>query len=204
MTQSPSIRRGRPRSFDRDKALREAMLLFWENGYEGTSMAQLVEAMGIVSPSIYAAFGSKEDLFREAVRLYVATEVEPAWQALDEITDVQQAVRTMLLGSIEAFVATRPQRGCLVVLGSGLLGGADDTIRDFLREQRQHFRDRLVKCLQRAIDAGTFRPDNDPWVLADCVLAFFAGLTIEAVDGAEKAALRESAELFCLRMFDER
>ncbi|EME00457.1 MULTISPECIES: TetR/AcrR family transcriptional regulator [Pseudomonadota] len=205
MTDTPPARpRGRPRNFDRDQALRQAMQVFWTHGYEGTSMLQLVEAMGIGSPSIYAAFGSKEALFREAVGFYIASEAESAWQALERIDDTRQAVRGLLFASIDAFVATDPPRGCLIVLGAAHLGSADDSVRGFLREQRRRFRARLVARLERAVAEGDLRPDSDPAALAECVLTFFAGLAIEAVDGVPESALRQSAQLFCQRLFAPR
>lgn len=194
-------RRGRPRGFERDKALRQAMEAFWAHGYEGTSMTQLVDAMGIVSPSIYAAFGSKEQLFREAVDLYVASESAPTWQALDQIDDVGLAVRTMLFTSIDSFYETEPPRGCLLVLGTGALGGAEEPVRVILRDQRNNFRERLSARMKRAIDDGDIPPQSDPEVLAECVMAFFGGLAHEAVDGVPKATLREAVELFCARLF---
>lgn len=203
MTETSPARRGRPRSFDRDEALRQALMVFWAHGYEGTSMTQLVDAMGIVSPSIYAAFGSKENLFREAVQLYINSEVEPAWRALDQIADIRLAVQTMLLTSIDAFVASEPQRGCLVMAGSNLLGNADDPVRVFLRNQRCQFRNRLVKRMILGIEAGDLPSGSDPVRLAECVLTFFGGLSIEAIDGIEKGLLQNSARLFCERLFTE-
>lgn len=178
-------------------------MVFWAHGYEGTSMTQLVDAMGIVSPSIYAAFGSKENLFREAVQLYINSEVEPAWRALDQIADIRLAVQTMLLTSIDAFVASEPQRGCLVMAGSNLLGNADDPVRVFLRDQRCQFRNRLVKRMILGIEAGDLPSGSDPVMLAECVLTFFGGLSIEAIDGIEKGLLQNSARLFCERLFTE-
>jgi AcrR family transcriptional regulator len=166
-------------------------------------MAQLVDAMGIGgSPSIYAAFGSKEDLFREAVGLYVRSEAGAAWQVLEEIADVRSAMRTLFQNSIEAFVASAAPRGCLVVLGAGHLGGASETVRNLLRDERRRFRNRLVLRLSRAIEDGDIPSRLDPEALAECILAFFSGLAIEAVDGAPKAVLHASAELFCDRLFD--
>lgn len=201
MTEKLTARRGRPRGFDRDEALRRAMHVFWAHGYEATSISQLVEAMGIVSPSIYAAFGSKENLFREAVQLYVSSEVEPAWQALDQIPEVRVAVQTMLLSSIDAFVASEPQRGCLVMAGSSLLGDADESVRVFLRDQRGQFRVRLLRRLALGVESGDLPSESDPVALGECVLAFFGGLSIEAVDGTEKAVLQRAVELFCERLF---
>ncbi|WP_319518615.1 TetR/AcrR family transcriptional regulator [uncultured Martelella sp.] len=200
MDNKAAVRRGRPRNFDRDEALQRAMQVFWAHGYEGTSMTQLIEAMGIASPSIYAAFGSKEQLFREAVDLYVTSEAEPSWGALDRIGDVRQALRTMLFASIDLFVATDAPRGCLVILGATHLGTSNMTVRTILRNQRGRFRDRLVKRLTRAIEDGDLSGDTDLTALADAILAFFSGLAIEAVDGATKAKLRAAADLFCQRL----
>lgn len=97
---------GRPREFDRDTALKQAMLVFWRRGYEGTSMSDLVEVMGIASARIYAAFGSKEALFQEAVALYEQSDGSFADRALGE-TDVRAAIETMLLEAI----ATYTRRG---------------------------------------------------------------------------------------------
>lgn len=199
-TPQPYRRRGRPRSFDRDKALWHALKVFQTNGYDGTSMGQLVDAMGIVSPSIYAAFGSKEDLFREAVELYRAEVVEPVWVKLDEVTPVRAAVEEMLLASLDIFVASGAQHGCLVMLGTGHLGGSNENVRLFLREQRLGFKTRLEARFKPAVENGDIPPDNDPETLAECVLAFFGGMAIESVDGVDAAILRRSIRFFCARI----
>ncbi|WP_372747152.1 TetR/AcrR family transcriptional regulator, partial [Litorivivens sp.] len=121
ITSTPAARRGRPRAFDREAALEKAMQAFWARGYDGTSMAQLVEAMGINSPSIYAAFGSKEGLFFEAVELYISSEVGPVWRVLEEAGDTASAIQAMLFALIDVFFATEPSRGCLIGLGAGYL-----------------------------------------------------------------------------------
>ncbi|MCB1735199.1 MAG: TetR/AcrR family transcriptional regulator [Gammaproteobacteria bacterium] len=181
--------------------LRQAMLEFWKHGYEGTSMTRLVEAMGIGSPSIYATFGSKENLFREAVGMYIAEEVSPAWQALEEIEDTHLAVKTMIFRGIDTFSTAESPRGCLIVLGAANLGGAEDSVRAFLRNLRREFHDHLGARMQRGIRDGDVDESNDPSVLSECVIAFFAGLAIEAVDGTGQDALRRSAEFFCERLF---
>jgi AcrR family transcriptional regulator len=177
------------------------MLAFWSHGYEGTSMTQLVEAMGIGSPSIYGAFGSKEELFREAVDLYITEEASPVWQALEQTEDTRLAIQTLLFAAIDAFAATDPPRGCLIVLGAAHMGGADEAVRSLLREQRRQFHNRLESRIRRGITNGDLNGGTNPSALAGCVIAFFAGLAIEAVDGIEKATLRDSAELFCTHLF---
>src|SRR4030095_2232433 len=111
------VTRGRPRSFDRDAALQAAMKTFWQFGYEGASMAALTEAMGINSPSLYAAFGSKEQLFREAVDLYLATEEERTRSTPAEQATAHGAVESMLARSVANLTDPSGCRGCLLVLG---------------------------------------------------------------------------------------
>ena len=110
------VTRGRPRSFDRDAALQAAMKTFWQFGYEGASMAALTEAMGINSPSLYAAFGSKEQLFREAVDLYLATEDKKTRGTLAEQRTARGAVEAMLERSVANLTNADGCRGCLLVL----------------------------------------------------------------------------------------
>lgn len=195
-----SRRRGRPRKFDRDEALERAMQVFWTHGFEGSSMQHLTEGMGINSPSIYAAFGSKEALFREAVARYVSREADLAWRALDETVELREATRRMLRTSLDVFVANNPPRGCLVVLGAGYQDAGSDPVRGFLRDQRRAFRARIEARLQRAQEAGELPADSDLEALSECILGFFSGLAIEAVDGADLDALYRSVELFCVRM----
>lgn len=179
------------------------MLTFWSHGYEGTSMTGLVEAMGISSPSIYGTFGSKEELFREAVELYIAEEANPAWKVLEETDDTRLAIQRLLLGAIDAFAASDPPRGCLVVLGAAHMGGSNETVRAFLRKQRKQFYTRIEKRIQRGIHNGDISARSNAKIFAGCIIAFFSGLAIEAVDGVEKAALRRSAELFCTQLFGQ-
>ncbi|MEJ1992554.1 MAG: TetR/AcrR family transcriptional regulator [Maritimibacter sp.] len=196
----PLPRRGRPRKFDRDEALRQAMEVFWTNGYDGTSVAQLVEVMGIVSPSIYAAFGSKEELFREAVELYIEAEFGPIWAALYDVDDPREALLKMFFASIDKLVSGGTQRGCLIMLGTGLLGGGDPKVRAFLQQKRAEGIPKLADWLKQAMAAGHLAPDTDPVMLARVIMAYFGGLNIEAADGADNASLKRSAELFCARI----
>ena len=108
--------RGRPRSFDRQEALARAMETFWTHGYESTSIADLTAAMGIASPSLYAAFGSKEALFLEAVALYGATEGEQLWGPVATAKTARAGMEAFLLGTARAFTRKGKPRGCLVAM----------------------------------------------------------------------------------------
>ena len=109
--------RGRPRSFDRAAALRRAMELFWAKGYDATSMSDLTAAMGINSPSLYAAFGCKEALFEEAVALYGESEGTEIWNALEAPT-AREAIGRFLRATAESYTRPGKPAGCLIVLGA--------------------------------------------------------------------------------------
>src|SRR6185369_1639575 len=110
-------RTGRPREFDRDEALHRAMKLFWEQGYEGTTLADLQEAMGdITPPSFYAAFGSKETLFREAVELYKQSQGAPIAKALAGGPTARDSIEAFLRAAAEKFCQPGNPRGCMMLL----------------------------------------------------------------------------------------
>ena len=200
MTKTPAARRGRPRTFDRDAALRSAMNVFWRHGFDGASMTQLVEAMQINSPSIYAAFGSKEDLFREAVELYVASDGGSTMRALTGDGDVRDALRSMLAETIQTFTRHDEPRGCLIVLGACHLGPISDPVRTFLRDQRERIRILLAERLLKAKQNGELAPEADEKALAACVMTFLNGISIETVDGVSQPTLLAAADLFLDRL----
>lgn len=177
--------RGRPRRFDRQAALRTAMELYWRHGYEGTSLSMLTSAMGITSTSLYAAFGSKEALFREAVELYNAGSEPPNYRALER-PDVREAVEGLLREHADAYVRPDTPRGCMVVLAALNLSAGNERIGEFLAECRQddftHIRDRI----SRAISDGQLPDGVDADALAAFVHTVLEGLAIQARDGCTR------------------
>src|ERR1700675_2583691 len=113
-----TAKRGRPCGFDRLEALKTAMELFWIKGYEGASISDLTTAMGIGSPSLYAAFGSKEALFLEAAKLYDATEGSHNWRALQTTSTAREATEGVLMDMAVAFSRKGKPAGCLTVLSA--------------------------------------------------------------------------------------
>ncbi|GBR09644.1 TetR family transcriptional regulator [Gluconobacter frateurii] len=176
------------------------MNVFWQHGFDGTSMSQLVAAMQINSPSIYAAFGSKEDLFREAVEQYVASDGSSTMQALTADDDVRNALRSMLANAIQTFTRHDEPRGCLIVLGARHLGPISDPVRTFLRDQRERIRVLLAERLLKAKQKGELAPEADEKALAACVMTFLNGISIETVDGTSQPTLLAAAELFVDRL----
>lgn len=181
--------RGRPRSFDRAAALRRAMEVFWSKGYEGASMAELTAAMGINSPSLYAAFGCKEALFREAVELYVATDGAASWDALRERPTAREAVEAMLRAAAENFSDPHRPPGCLVVLGATDRTAENEGMRRHLADRRRHLRDLLRERLARGLAEGELPAGTDAARLADFYITVLHGLSIQARDGVPRAAL---------------
>ena len=148
------VTRGRPRSFDRDAALAAAMKVFWQFGYEGASMAALTEAMRINSPSLYAAFGSKEALFKEAVELYRATEDRKTRCTLDEQSTARGAVESMLRRSVANLADPAGCRGCLLVLGDSNAAPEHGGIHDYLSQRRKEIQAALEERIKRGIADG--------------------------------------------------
>lgn len=192
-------RRGRPRTFDRDQVLRQAMELFWLNGFQGSSINELSQATGLAAPSLYAAFGSKEALFGEAVALYLAREADTAWQALDQAPRLADAIRSLLADTVRLFARAGSPRGCLLVLGDKGLAPPSASVRQALQAQRDARRQRLSARLRRALDDGELAADTDVDALAAAVFIFMSGLSIETADGISEARLLEAIDEFMAR-----
>ncbi|WP_437622330.1 TetR/AcrR family transcriptional regulator [Sorangium sp. So ce1151] len=181
--------RGRPRSFDRAAALRRAMEVFWERGYEGTSLSDLTAAMGINSPSLYAAFGCKESLFREAVSLYNEVEGAAVARAMREEPTARRAVEAMLRGNAEAYVSPGKPSGCMIVLAATLGTQESEAVRSHLAEVRRGALVELQRRLERGVAEGDLPAGTDTAALAAFYTTVLQGLSIQARDGASREAL---------------
>lgn len=175
--------RGRPRTFDRDAALQRAMEVFWARGYEGVSLSDLTEAMGIASPSLYAAFGSKEALFREAVELYGTLEGGASARALAAQPTARAAVEAMLRDNASGYTAPGRPTGCMVVLAATNVSPANQGIGDFTAEQRRTAREAVRARIARGVADGDVGPGTDVDALAAYVATVLHGLSFEARDG---------------------
>lgn len=186
--------RGRPRSFNRADALRRAMEVFWAKGYGGASLSDLTAAMGINSPSLYAAFGCKEALFREAVELYGVTEGGRIWDGMAGAPSARAGIETMLHASAEEL--TRPGRphGCLVVLGTINADGVDQALGEEMRQQRAHGGELIRTRLARAVSDGELPHGLDLRTIATFYTTVQQGMSIQARDGATRKALLAVAD----------
>lgn len=186
--------RGRPRAFDREAALAKALELFWRHGYEGVSVADLTAAMGINSPSLYAAFGSKEQLFRDAVDLYLKNYGGFVARILADAPTARAALQSLLVGTAELFAAGHGgARGCLVASALVTCAPDHEALARDLAAQRTAAQEVIGVCLDRGIASGELSPETDRQVLAAFYAAVIQGLSVQARDGASATLLRAVA-----------
>ncbi|QND83008.1 AcrR family transcriptional regulator [Chromobacterium vaccinii] len=181
---------GRPREFDRDQALEKAMRAFWARGYEGTSMANLVDALGIASARIYAAFGSKEALFREAVALYESGQGGFAERAMLQEKTVRAAIERMFVDAIETYTQTGQPQGCLVVSAAASGALESDPVIAWLASHRRQRTQSIIDLLAGALQRGELKPDTDVAALGDFYAVLLHGVSIQARDGVGAERLR--------------
>lgn len=199
MKTAPPRARGRPRSFDRDKALLAAVRLFRERGYEGATLADLQEAMGGLSPpSLYAAFGSKEDLFKEAVSVYVESTGRAGRCALEEAAlSTRDAIEAVLRANVAAIAKSGEPRGCMLVLGainctSEEAGGAAASAH--LHRLRQKSYRSIADRIRRGVREGDVPLGTDVEGLTAFVTALINGLSVLARDGASRSTLNAAVD----------
>ncbi|WP_256019051.1 TetR/AcrR family transcriptional regulator [Roseomonas sp. GC11] len=182
-------RRGRPPGFDRAEALRRAMRVFWEMGYEAATLAQLKAAMGgLCAPSVYAAFGSKEQLFRAALELYESETCQWGGAAL-ALPTAREAVAVLLREAALRYTTPGLPAGCLVDLATANFSPASAAVRDALRERRQRGEAALRARLDAAVSAGELPPGTDTAGMAAFYRTVLMGLSIQAVDGTPRETL---------------
>jgi AcrR family transcriptional regulator len=194
--------RGRPRLFDRTEALERAMEVFWQHGFEGSSLTDLTSAMGINSPSLYAAFGSKETLYLEAVRHFGQTMGSGPLRALAETPFLREGLAGMLWASIESATQSGKPQGCMIALGATHCAPENQRVQQELREIRRAVQDTLRLKLEAAAAEGLLPSDVDTASLALYYATVLHGLSIQARDGASREELAAVVD-HALMAFDQ-
>jgi AcrR family transcriptional regulator len=184
---------GRPRGFDEDAALEAAMRLFWEQGYDATGVADLTKAMGITPPSLYAAFGGKEELFRRAVDRYVAGPARHLAEALMRPA-AREVAEDLLRGTVALAAGEGTPHGCMTVQGALATSDRSRAARDDLAARRKQGEALLAARFAQA-SPGELPAGQDPAAVARYVYAVMFGLTVQAAGGATAAELHEALDV---------
>ncbi|OBB10440.1 TetR family transcriptional regulator [Mycolicibacterium setense] len=185
--------RGRPRSFDRDAALDKAIRLFWERGFESTSTRDLSSALGIGVPSLYAAFGDKQQLFAEAVQVYDRKYGGFIEAALVEEPTARQAVARILTEAPARYTRRGLPNGCLIVSGDD--GTADAAVKANLSRIRRQKTEEVADKVRGDIAAGEMPDDTDAGALAQYVMSTLSGIAQAACDRIPRARLEQVAAI---------
>ena len=183
--------RGRPRQFCPDEALAAALRVFWTKGYEGASLTDLTDGMGITRPSLYAAFGNKEALFRQALDLYEREKLTYIGEAMKQ-PSARAVAECLLHGAIETATGNE-SRGCMGVIASVACQAMEPSIRDDINERAEKAKRLIVERMQRAIDEGEFTGPADAEAVTRYLLAIMQGMSVQAQSGATQSELMQVA-----------
>jgi AcrR family transcriptional regulator len=194
VTKSEAVKKGRPRSFDRAAALNAAMQVFWQRGYEATSLSDLTGAMGINAPSLYAAFDCKEALFEEALALYQASEGAAPQRLLQEAPTAREGFAAMLRYHAVDYVNPQKPPGCMAVLAAITGTPENKSVRALMTRTRRAAVDGLAARIRRGIAAGDVPKSADAVAMAAFYTTLMQGMSIQARDGATKKQLLATVE----------
>jgi AcrR family transcriptional regulator len=190
---SKASKLGRPRAFDRGHALDRALDVFWRKGYEGASLCDLTEAMGINPPSLYAAFGNKEELFCKALDRYTEKHADFLRETLAR-PKAKDGIAALLTSTADSLTDKSSPPGCLLVQGIAGAGDHAQCIRDQLSARRAAGERTIRERLKRGKAEGELPEDADPGALARYIATVTQGMAVQAAGGATRAELRRIAE----------
>jgi len=188
-----SVTKGRPREFCVDQALAAALGVFWSKGYEGASMTDLTQAMGITKPSLYAAFGNKESLFHKALDLYEREKLEYTRVALEQPT-ARAVAEYFMRGAIDAQMSSCDPKGCLGVISATACGAEAESIKADVIQRRASSQAALVERFEQAKRDGELPEHIDAQGLTSYLYALLQGMAVQAGSGATRADLERIVE----------
>lgn len=185
--------RGRPRVFDMDEALDKALEIFWKRGYEGASIAELTETLGINKPSLYAAFGNKEELFNKTLSRYVAGPVAFIQEAINQ-PSAYEVAQSFLTKAVEFFTDTKHPKGCLIVQAALSVSADSLLVQDLLTKYRYSYEKQLAKRFEKAKEEGDLPTDANAETLAKFLSTLHQGMSVQVTSGASKEELMQVVE----------
>jgi AcrR family transcriptional regulator len=185
---------GRPRAFDLDHALDQALMVFWRRGYENASVTELTHAMGINPPSLYAAFGNKEGLFRKALARYLDVRTK-FWDDALAAPTARQMIERLLRGTADFLSDACNPPGCLLVRGTVACSDMAQEIHQELVAKRKEAEHSVWKRLQAAKEAGELPDDFDPCGFACYIATVLEGMSVHAAGGATREDLHKVVDM---------
>lgn len=194
-TNTPKM--GRPREFSETEALDGAMRVFWEKGYEGTSLDDLTHAMGINRSSLYSTFGDKESLFRRVISVYGEQQLTFVSDALAQ-QKARQAIEALWRNTVTFLSDSTHPRGCLSLQGGLTCGSGMEKVKKTMIDWRKSALAPIEKRMQRARNEGDLPGRVDPKDLARYVLIVMNGLSIQAANGATRAEMNAAVDIALL------
>jgi AcrR family transcriptional regulator len=185
---------GRARAFDTDEALDRAMIVFWRKGYEGTSLSDLTEAMGINRPSLYAAYGNKEELFRKVLERYGEGPSSYEREALARPT-AREVAEGLLNGAADVQTDPHTPAGCLATLGTTYCAEDSSPVGKILIASRLAGHAAIRERFERARAEGDLPADADPKALTQYIGTVVCGMAVLAASGVTRKELERVIEL---------
>lgn len=194
-TDAPARKRGRPRVLDRDVGLDVASRLFWEHGYEGTSIADLTKAMGITPPSLYATFGSKEELYKQALDQCIEREGKCRGEALQTEKTAYEAIAFYLHDVVQGITQPDKPHGCIVSTAVLQHSEENESVARDVAARREAAMQAIKMRFDRAVCEGELPADTDTDTLARFYMAVVQGMSAQAYDGACRERLKQLADV---------
>jgi AcrR family transcriptional regulator len=195
MEQKQTASRGRPMAFDKDTALQSAMMLFWEKGYEGASLADLLSVMGINNkPSLYRTFGNKQTLFELALQKYLEGPVSFISQALSQ-PKIDQVFKHFFDSAAKVLTDKQQVKGCMVIQGALSCSEEACEVKALLSQKRHHYEKAIEQRIQQAVEEGELKSNTDSKLLAKFVSTVHQGMSVQATTGATEQELKQLGQL---------
>jgi TetR/AcrR family transcriptional repressor of nem operon len=185
----------RPKKFDQAATLQKALGVFWRKGYAGTSMAELVETMGINAPSLYDTYGDKKHLFMAALKCYQQSQREWLEGLLASEQPARATIRQLLESMVEESLTDPDRKGCFMLNTTTELANQDEEVFRLVAQNERSMRELLAELISKGKQAGEFAPDQDPVLVATYLFTLIQGLRLVAATNPDRQLLKATLEM---------